>query len=129
MIVYKVLYQKSKKLYSINACINKCPAVVRYIKNHWTYPKFEGSKLFAFSTHSDATEFARLFDGVVYEAIAINPTRRIVGLKHIIYTGAQTNEWFYKRFWKNLQSPFGTSLYDIPINTVFCDGMMIRRKV
>ncbi len=127
MKYYKVLARADKKLFSINRIMGKSnPTVTRYIRNTWVKPKFNNSKLFAFSDVNVATEFAQLHHGVLYEAEVKNPviSRRDAS----IVSSWEDRYKTYADFW--LRKKVGSlSSMLAPRGTVFCDAVKITKRV
>lgn len=127
MKAYKVLCRKSKKLFSINAINKGNPAVVRYFRNKWIFPKFKKSKLFAFDDLEMAKRFALMWrDSVVYEAEVKNP--QTPKLNSLVWSNSDTSKLEYVDFWQN---PEGAAWYgrEVPVNTLLCDAIKIIKPI
>ena len=124
--VYKVLTRVNKQLISINKKYAMANLAQRYFTNRRNYPKYQGSKLFAFNSYEAARNLQTLFGGVIYECEAsISPCRII----YRIDSGGLVSTERVLSFWKTTMKGTNDGSHVVPSGTVLCNWIEIVAQV
>lgn len=97
----------------------------RYFTNRRNYPKFAGSKLFAFKTFEEAKDLQATFGGVIYECEASVSSLRI---SHRINGFEPPSKKTINSFWKNVMKGIPAGVSMVPTGNVLCNWIEIIGK-